>query len=336
MNYQPPRYRSFSQGLQSPLALLHRDLLQGGLLRSRGRCRGLHYRRLLFESLYQLLPASRLKFADLDPLEHCRARTSGRQQSAGAIQQRTQALARADAVDAWFADFSAQGDGCSDIVPARLLRHGQNIAVPERQILILLAGKSSHQIQILVSPRDGFTGHIGIRIVREVDGLRVRAPQQSAGGADQFRDTHIDGQRITARARNVASYAHARWRNLFRLTMHQNPVARLDENIIQRIPGQGRTQVDAQDSRASVRLPPEKLCRVEPGARGYTARLINRVAQMLLTRGAIRTGRAHLAGDGHLRIRFEIVPAKNVYRIQRLQRGRLIGMFEGGGEIEGL
>src|SRR5208337_4554197 len=57
---------------------------------------------------------------------------------------------------------------------------------------------------------------------------------------------------------------------------------------------------------------------------------------MLLAGRAIRPRGADLTGDEHFWIGFEVVTSENVYRIERLQLGRLIGMFESAGEIEGL
>ncbi len=117
---------------------------------------------------------------------------------------------------------------------------------------------------------------------------------------------------------------------MFRLTVHQDSVTRLNQDIIQRIACKRVAQVDAEDARRPVRLPAEKLCRIKPCIRCHTSSLVDRVTQMLLTRRAIPPWGANLAGDEHFGIRLKVIPPEDAHRIERLQLRCRFGMFKSG------
>src|SRR5216683_6131206 len=100
-------------------------------------------------------------------------------------------------------------------------------------------------------------GRIRDRIMGQVAAIWICASQQSASRTHQVGNAHIGSERITSRPRHISSYVHVCWRNLFRLAMHQDPIARLDQNIIQRICSECVAQVDAKYSCGPVWLPAE-------------------------------------------------------------------------------
>src|SRR5437870_12860620 len=110
------------------------------------------------------------------------------------------------------------------------------------------------------------------------------------------------------------------------MAMHEDPVARLDQNIIQRSSSECVVQVDAKDSCGPIRLPAEKLRRVQPRIRCYASGLKNHIAQMLLSRRAITPRRADFAGDEHFGIRLKVEPPEDAHRIERFKLRCLFGV----------
>src|SRR5260370_34360598 len=118
--------------------------------------------------------------------------------------------------------------------------------------------------------------------------------------------------------------------------MHEDPVAWLNQDIIQWIAFQRVAQVYAEASRRAVRLPAEKLRGVQPYIWGYTSSLKNHIAQMLLSRRAITAWRANFAGDEHFGIRLKVESPEDAHRIKRFKLWRFIGMFESSCQIKSL
>ena len=71
--------------------------------------------------------------------------------------------------------------------------------------------------------------------MREIPRIGIRAAQQSAGRLDQVGDAHVGCEWITSRPSYITFYVHTCRRNLLRVAMNKDPIARLDQNIIQRI-----------------------------------------------------------------------------------------------------
>src|SRR5690349_15460221 len=122
----------------------------------------------------------------------------------------------------------------------------------------------------------------------------------------------------------------------FRLAMDHNVIVRLDEDVVQRIPRQRRAQRYAEYSGSSVWHRAKELRGLQPALGSDSARLIYRVAQMLLSGSAVAACRADFAGNQYLRRGFEIVPPKNAHRVQRFQLWRRFWMFKSRSKIETL
>src|SRR6266446_75749 len=118
--------------------------------------------------------------------------------------------------------------------------------------------------------------------------------------------------------------------------MHEDPITRLNQNIIQWVAFQRVAQVYAEDSRRAVRLPAEKLRGVKPCIWGYTSCLKNHIAQMLLSRRAITARRANFARDEHFGIRLKVESPEDANSIERFQPRRLFGVFESSRQIKSL
>src|SRR2546425_12234908 len=89
--------------------------------------------------------------------------------------------------------------------------------------------------------------------MRQVRTCWIGAAHQSPGGTHQIRYPHIGHQRIAARPRHFSLYVHAWWIEALRLAVHQDAVARLDQNVVQWIAGQRLAQRDAENFRGTVR-----------------------------------------------------------------------------------
>src|SRR5215467_12642814 len=97
--------------------------------------------------------------------------------------------------------------------------------------------------------------------------------------------------------------------------MHQDAIARLNENVIQRFSSECVAQIDAKNPCRAVRPLTEELRRVEPRIRRHAPGLINRVAQVLLTGRPVLAGRANLASDQHFGIRLKIKSPEDAYGV---------------------
>ena len=98
--------------------------------------------------------------------------------------------------------------------------------------MIFLACERSTQIHILMSSLHALTRGIRNGIMRQVACIRIRAAQQSTGGLHQVGYMHIGCERIASRPCHITTDKDACWRNLVRLTMHQDAVPRLDQDIV--------------------------------------------------------------------------------------------------------
>src|SRR5260370_16371151 len=79
-------------------------------------------------------------------------------------------------------------------------------------------------------------------VMGQVGRLRVGTRLQSTADVDEISDRHIGGKRVAARLSDVSLYIDTRRFDRDRISVDQQPVARLQQNVGRRIPLNTQTQ----------------------------------------------------------------------------------------------
>ena len=87
----------------------------------------------------------------------------------------------------------------------------------------------------------------------------VGAAFRAARRAQQIRDSHILAERIAARIGHFAPDVHARRVHAILAAVHDDAVARLHQDILQRVGIEGGGKIHIQDFERAVRLSAEQL-----------------------------------------------------------------------------
>src|ERR1700732_3468374 len=118
---------------------------------------------------------------------------------------------------------------------------------------------------------------------------------------------HISCKWIAAGMRYVSLHVDASWLDEFRLPVYKYAIARLDQQIVERVTFERVSQIDAEYLCRPVRLNSKDLSGVQPSVRRYSSCLIQDVAQVLLSGSSVAAGRTHFASHDNLRGRLKVV-----------------------------
>ena len=121
-----------------------------------------------------------------------------------------------------------------------------------------------------------------------------------------------------------------------RIAVNQQPIARLQHNVLGGIPGKCCAEIYAEDLEFAVRQVPKDLRIFFLRVRGKTTRQMNRIPQPDLAGSPVGSRRSHISPDRHNRRIFKIKPAENTHRIHRMQHRRLRGIGKRISQIKAL
>ena len=175
---------------------------------------------------------------------------------------------------------------------------------------------------------------VRILVLGQVGCLRVRTWFEATANANQIPHAHVGCQRIAAWFSDLALDIHCGRLDGVRILVNQQAVARLQDDVLDRVSPQGVAQADAEDFEFAVRQVAEylrihRLCVLrEPSSQ------VHCIGQMDLARGLIGSREAHIAQNGDCRWIFEVKPAEDSNRVHGLEHRRLSRIGKGSGQIE--
>jgi hypothetical protein len=100
--------------------------------------------------------------------------------------------------------------------------------------------------------------------------------------------------------------------------MYQNPIARLQKKIVDRISIERLTQIDAENPQSPIALGTKQLRRIEGCVRRDAARQVDRIPQMGLARGVVLPRRPNFSAYPYVRSGLKIETAKDPNRVEGL------------------
>src|ERR1700740_3122912 len=148
-------------------------------------------------------------------------------------------------------------------------------------------------------------------IMGEVGCLRVGTRLQSTADVDKIRDSHIGGKRVAARLSDVSLHVDTRRFDRVRVSVDQQPVARLQQNVGRWIAFKSQTQADAENFAFAVGKISEDLSVFCFCFRRKTAGEMKSITQMYLACGPIGSRPANIAQNRNRRRIFKIKAAEN-------------------------
>src|SRR5260221_10575652 len=98
---------------------------------------------------------------------------------------------------------------------------------------------------------------------------------------------HVSRKRIAAGMRDVSLHVDAARLDQLRLAVHEYAVARLEQQIVERVTVERVPQINAEYLGRSVRLNAKDLRRIQPCIRRHTSGLIQNISQVLLPGSSI-------------------------------------------------
>src|SRR5437588_10203908 len=171
-------------------------------------------------------------------------------------------------------------------------------------------------------------------VVRQVAAFGIGAAKKSAGRAQQVRSTHIRNERVPARSRHISTHIDRLRTYTLRLAVNHDVVARLNQNIVERVSGQSISHRDIENLPRTIRHRTEDWRSIRPRFRCETASLVNSVAKILLATGPVVPWRIYLPSDQYFRHRFKVIAAEDPNRVEGLEFRRIFWMCQRRGQIE--
>jgi hypothetical protein len=141
-------------------------------------------------------------------------------------------------------DFTLQSDGSSNIAEARDRTNGKRVAVPKWNIGIMRRERLGN-FNLLVFALD--LGSVLDDVPGKIGEIWLGAALEAARNANQIRSRHAFAQRIFARSFHFTFDLYRSRVGLGQITMNNQPIAWLQEQIISRIAPQRRFQIHAHN-----------------------------------------------------------------------------------------
>src|SRR6266446_7038085 len=173
-------------------------------------------------------------------------------------------------------------------------------------------------------------------VMGQVGRLRVGARLQSTADVDEISDRHIGGKRVAARLSDVSLYIDTRRFDRDRISVDQQPVARLQQNVGRGIALKSQTQADAENLAFAIGKISEDLSVFCFCVRRKTTCEMNGITQMYLARGPVGSWPANIAQNRNRRRILKIKAAENSNGVHGMEGGRLLGIRQRSSQIKAL